>query len=152
VGAALQALQHLHGFGLIGGLVQHILVEAHDGVGREHYFVGRKVGAVGRGFVGGEVFGDFGAAQIASASTGASGDIKFTVSITTETQTTEATFTGTISGNEMRGTVTTVGSGNGTFSGTRAGGAPSSTVAPRPQGEQPPANTPPPTTPPSMRH
>jgi len=101
----------------------------------------------------GSIQGDFGAAQIASASTGASGDIKFTVSITTETQTTEATFTGTISGNEMRGTVTTVGSGNGTFSGTRAGGASPPTAAPRPpQGEQPPASTPPPTTPPSMRH
>ena len=70
----------------------------------------------------GTIQGDFGSAQIANASVGASGDIKFTVPITTGTQTTEATFTGTITGNEMRGTVTTVGSGTGTFNGTRAGG------------------------------
>ncbi|HZG54409.1 MAG TPA: amidohydrolase family protein, partial [Pyrinomonadaceae bacterium] len=54
----------------------------------------------------GSIQGDFGSAQIANASIGASGDIKFTVPITTGTQTTEATFTGTTSGNEMRGTVT----------------------------------------------
>jgi imidazolonepropionase-like amidohydrolase len=70
----------------------------------------------------GSIQGDFGAAQIANASVGASGDIKFTVPVTTGTQTTEATFNGTISGNEMRGTVTTVGTGTGTFNGTRAGG------------------------------
>lgn len=70
----------------------------------------------------GSVQGDFGSAQIANASAGAAGDIKFTVPITTGTQTTEATFNGTISGNEMRGTFTTVGSGSGTFNGTRAGG------------------------------
>ena len=70
----------------------------------------------------GTIQGDLGSAQIANASVGTSGDIKFTVPITTGTQTTEATFTGTISGNEMRGTVTTVGSGTGTFNGTRAGG------------------------------
>jgi hypothetical protein len=68
----------------------------------------------------GSIQGDFGSAQIANASVGASGDIKFTAPITTGTQTTEATFTGTISGSEMRGTVTTVGSGTGTFNGTRA--------------------------------
>ncbi|MDQ1590546.1 MAG: hypothetical protein QOG71_1173 [Pyrinomonadaceae bacterium] len=69
----------------------------------------------------GSIQGDFGSAQIANASVGASGDIKFTVPVTTGTQTTEATFNGTISGNEMRGTFTTVGSGAGTFNGTRAG-------------------------------
>jgi imidazolonepropionase-like amidohydrolase len=70
----------------------------------------------------GSIQGDFGSAQIANASVGASGDIRFTAPITTGTQTTEATFTGTISGNEMRGAVTTVGSGAGTFNGTRASG------------------------------
>ncbi|HEY0097393.1 MAG TPA: amidohydrolase family protein [Pyrinomonadaceae bacterium] len=70
----------------------------------------------------GSIQGDFGSSQIANASVGASGDIKFTVPITTGTQTTEATFNGTISGNEMRGTVTTVGTGTGTFNGTRAAG------------------------------
>lgn len=93
----------------------------------------------------GSIQGDFGSAQIANASIGAAGDIKFTVPITTETQTTEATFTGTISGNEMRGTVTTVGSGNGTFNGARAGGATPAASPPPPQGDQPPAS-PPPTT------
>ncbi|HYP00601.1 MAG TPA: amidohydrolase family protein [Pyrinomonadaceae bacterium] len=78
----------------------------------------------------GSIQGGFGSAQIANASVGASGDIKFTVPITTGTQTTEATFTGTTSGNEMRGTVTTVGTGAGTFNGTRgAGGAAPATAA-----------------------
>ncbi|HEV7903116.1 MAG TPA: amidohydrolase family protein, partial [Pyrinomonadaceae bacterium] len=71
----------------------------------------------------GSIQGDFGSAQIANASVGASGDIKFTVPITTGAQTTEATFNGTINANEMRGTVTTVGTGAGTFNGTRGGGA-----------------------------
>jgi hypothetical protein len=70
----------------------------------------------------GSIQGDLGSAQIANASVGAAGDIKFTVPITTGAQTTEATFTGTISGNEMRGAVTTIGTGAGTFNGTRAGG------------------------------
>ncbi|HZH90262.1 MAG TPA: amidohydrolase family protein [Pyrinomonadaceae bacterium] len=85
----------------------------------------------------GSIQGDFGSAQIANASVGASGDIRFTAPITTGTQTTEANFNGTISGNEMRGTVTTVGSGSGTFNGTRAGGG----TPPSP----PPAATPTPT-------
>jgi imidazolonepropionase-like amidohydrolase len=84
----------------------------------------------------GTIQGDFGSAQIANASVGASGDIKFTVPITTGTQTTEATFNGTISGNEMRGTVTTVGTGTGTFNGTRAGGG--GTTPPVAEGTTPP--------------
>jgi imidazolonepropionase-like amidohydrolase len=83
----------------------------------------------------GSIQGDFGSAQIANASVGASGDIRFTVPITTGTQTTEANFNGTISGNEMRGAVTTVGSGAGTFNGTRAGGgspSPATTATPTP--------------------
>jgi imidazolonepropionase-like amidohydrolase len=86
----------------------------------------------------GSIQGDFGSAQIANASVGAAGDIRFTVPITTGTQTTEATFTGTISGNEMRGAVSTVGSGAGTFNGTRAGGGgatPAATPAPTPAAE-----------------
>jgi imidazolonepropionase-like amidohydrolase len=86
----------------------------------------------------GSIQGDFGSAQIANASVGASGDIKFTVPITTGTQTTEATFAGTISGNEMRGTVSTVGTGAGTFNGTRAGGGGSGGTPTPP----PPAATP----------
>jgi len=93
----------------------------------------------------GSIQGDLGSAQIANASVGAAGDIKFTVPVTTGTQTTEATFTGTISGNEMRGTVTTVGTGSGTFNGTRAGGGgttPAAAATPTPtpatEGTRPP--------------
>ena len=85
----------------------------------------------------GTIQGDFGSAQIANASVGASGDIRFTVPVTTGTQTTEATFNGTIQGNEMRGTVTTVGTGTGTFNGTRAGGGGGTT--PPAAGDTPPA-------------
>ncbi|HZH29475.1 MAG TPA: amidohydrolase family protein [Pyrinomonadaceae bacterium] len=94
----------------------------------------------------GSIQGDFGSAQIANASVGASGDIRFTAPITTGTQTTEANFAGTISGNEMRGTVSTVGSGSGTFNGTRAGGGsgggatttPAATPTPPTEGARPP--------------
>jgi hypothetical protein len=91
----------------------------------------------------GSIQGDFGSAQIANASVGASGDIRFTAPITTGTQTTEANFNGTISGNEMRGSVTTVGSGAGTFNGTRAGGGtptppPAATPTPAAEGTTPP--------------
>ncbi|MCA1566615.1 MAG: amidohydrolase family protein [Acidobacteria bacterium] len=99
----------------------------------------------------GSIQGDLGSAQIANASVGASGDIKFTVPITTGTQTTEATFTGTISGNEMRGAVTTVGTGAGTFNGTRAGGGggggttpPAATATPTPPPAAGEGTTPPP--------
>ncbi|HEY0082805.1 MAG TPA: amidohydrolase family protein, partial [Pyrinomonadaceae bacterium] len=93
----------------------------------------------------GSIQGDFGSAQIANASVGASGDIRFTAPITTGTQTTEANFNGTISGNEMRGTVTTVGTGAGTFNGTRAGGG-GGTPATTPTATPTPAagSTPPP--------
>jgi hypothetical protein len=70
----------------------------------------------------GSIQGDFGSAQIANASVGATGDFRFTVPITTGTQTTEANFNGTITGNEMRGTVT--------FNGTRAGGGGTTTTTP----------------------
>ncbi|HEV2799887.1 MAG TPA: amidohydrolase family protein [Pyrinomonadaceae bacterium] len=86
----------------------------------------------------GSIQGDFGSAQIANASVGATGDIRFTVPITTGTQTTEATFNGTINGNEMRGTVTTVGTGSGTFNGTRAGGGGSTTPSATPTPTQTP--------------
>jgi imidazolonepropionase-like amidohydrolase len=66
--------------------------------------------------------GDLGSAQIANASIGAGGDLKFTAPVSLGGQTTEATFTGTVTGAEMRGTVTTVGAGNGTFTGTRPEG------------------------------
>jgi imidazolonepropionase-like amidohydrolase len=82
----------------------------------------------------GSIQGSLGSAEIANASVGASGDIRFTAPLTIGGQTTEATFTGTITGNEMRGTVQVVGRSPGSFTGTRAGGggggAPPSTSTP----------------------
>jgi imidazolonepropionase-like amidohydrolase len=66
--------------------------------------------------------GDLGTSQIANASLSPAGELKFTAPVTTGGQTTEATFTGTVTGTEMRGTVTTVGGGNGNFTGSRPEG------------------------------
>ena len=81
----------------------------------------------------GSMQGDFGPAQIANASIGRGGEIKFTAPLTTQAQTIEATFEGTITGNEMSGTVTLTGGQPGSFSGTRAAaptGTPSATPTP----------------------
>jgi imidazolonepropionase-like amidohydrolase len=74
----------------------------------------------------GSLQGQLGSGTIASGTLTGS-DINFTVPITLPapaSQTTDAIFTGTISGNEMRGTVQVVGRGPGTFTATRAGGPP----------------------------
>jgi hypothetical protein len=92
----------------------------------------------------GSIQGALGSAQIANASVQASGELRFTVPVTVSGQTTEATFTGTITGNQMRGTAQTVGGTPGTFTGTRPGAAPAVTP---PSGTQP--GTPPATTPPA---
>jgi len=102
----------------------------------------------------GAIQGDLGAAQIANASIGASsGQIKFTAPITNATQTTEATFSGTVSGNEMSGTVQFTGGTPGSFAGTRQGGGPATTTpsATTPGGQTPSGTPPPPsaTTPPA---
>jgi hypothetical protein len=91
--------------------------------------------------------GALGSAQIANASVGASGDIRFSAPVNVGGLTTEATFTGTITGNEMRGTVVVVGRSPGTFTGTRPGGPPASatptptpprtTTTPTPSSAQP---------------
>ena len=70
----------------------------------------------------GGIQGDLGSGQISSGSVGASGDFRFTVSVTIAGETNEATFGGTITGNTMRGTVAIVGRPTGTFEGTRSGG------------------------------
>jgi hypothetical protein len=70
----------------------------------------------------GSMQGSLGAAEIANGSLGASGDVRFTVPVTVEGQTREATFAGTVIGNEMRGTVTIEGRSPGSFTGTRAPG------------------------------
>ena len=75
--------------------------------------------------VRGTLQGALGTTQIGGGSIDQSGAIRFTASITAKT-TEEATFTGTITGNAMSGTMTIVGEPNGgRFSGTR-------TVANRP--------------------
>jgi len=58
--------------------------------------------------------------EIANGSAGSGGDVRFTVPVTLEGQTVEATFAGRISGNGMQGSVTIVGRTPGTFTGTRA--------------------------------
>jgi imidazolonepropionase-like amidohydrolase len=67
----------------------------------------------------GSIQGALGSAQIANASLRPSGELRFTIPITIGGQTTEATFTGTITGNQMRGTAQTVGGSPGTFTGTK---------------------------------
>jgi imidazolonepropionase-like amidohydrolase len=93
----------------------------------------------------GSMQGALGSAQIANASVGAGGDIRFSAPVNIGGLTTEATFTGTITGNEMRGTVTVVGRSPGTFTGTRPAGPPATTTPPR-TATPSPANSP---TPPS---
>jgi imidazolonepropionase-like amidohydrolase len=70
--------------------------------------------------VRGSMQGALGSVDIANASVGPSGEIRFTAPVTLEGQTTEATFTGTITGNEMRGAVNITGRAPGTFTGRRA--------------------------------
>ena len=67
----------------------------------------------------GSIAGSFGAGEISNAAT--TGDeVRFTVPLQVEGQTREATFTGTHSANEIRGTVSIVGSAPGSFTATRA--------------------------------
>jgi hypothetical protein len=65
--------------------------------------------------------GALGTVDIANASVGPAGEIRFTAPITLEGQTTEATFTGTITGNEMKGAVNITGRAPGSFTGRRPG-------------------------------
>lgn len=74
--------------------------------------------------VRGSLQGDLGTAQIANASASSSGEIRFTAPVNIGGQTTEASFAGNITGNEMRGTVQIVGRSPGTFTATRPGGPP----------------------------
>ena len=67
----------------------------------------------------GSIQGALGSGEISNASFGPGGDFGFTVPVTLEGQTTEATFTGKLAGNEMQGSVTFVGRAPGTFSGSR---------------------------------
>lgn len=69
----------------------------------------------------GSIAGVLGAGEIANASATPAGGLRFTVSLNIEGQTREATFAGMLTGDEMRGQVTVVGSTPGTFTATRAG-------------------------------
>jgi imidazolonepropionase-like amidohydrolase len=73
----------------------------------------------------GSMQGGMGNSEIANGSAGPGGEIRFTVPVTLEGQTVEATFSGRMTGNEMQGSVTVVGRTPGSFTGTRAA-APSS--------------------------
>ena len=67
----------------------------------------------------GSISGSLGAGEISNASmTGA--EVRFTVALEIEGQTKEATFTGTLTGDQIRGTVTVVGSAPGSFTANRA--------------------------------
>jgi imidazolonepropionase-like amidohydrolase len=90
----------------------------------------------------GSLQGELGSGTIATGTLVGS-EINFTAPITLPapaSQTTDAIFAGTISGNEMRGTVQVVGRGSGTFTATRAGSPPP--AAPAAQPSTPPAARP----------
>ena len=92
----------------------------------------------------GSIQGTLGSAQIANASVQSSGELRFTVPVNVGGQTTEATFTGTITGNQMRGTAQAVGGSPGTFTGTRPGATPNaapSNKTPGTPGTPPAAST-----------
>jgi len=67
----------------------------------------------------GSIQGPLGSNPIANGALGAGGEVRFTVPVTDATQTNEATFTGTVTGNTMRGTMQIVGRPSGSFTGTR---------------------------------
>ena len=70
--------------------------------------------------VTGSIAGVLGSGEISNASMGPSDELRFSVPLNLEGQTREATFTGTLSGNEIRGTVAVVGLAPGSFTATRA--------------------------------
>lgn len=71
--------------------------------------------------VSGSIAGPLGAGEISNASASNTGEVRFTVSVNVEGQTKEATFTGRLANNEIRGNVAIVGSAPGTFTATRSG-------------------------------
>jgi imidazolonepropionase-like amidohydrolase len=70
--------------------------------------------------VTGSISGTLGAGEIANASTTLGGQVRFTVPLQIEGQTKEATFIGTLSGNEFGGSVNVVGMSPGSFTANRA--------------------------------
>ena len=72
----------------------------------------------------GSLQGSLGAAEIASGSLSVSGEVRFTVAVNVEGQTKEATFNGTVIGDELRGTVNIEGRSPGSFTASRPRGIP----------------------------
>lgn len=70
----------------------------------------------------GTIQGALGSGQISNGSIGTNGEVQFTASVTMAAGTEEARFTGTITGNVMRGTVSVVGHPQGTFVGSKPEG------------------------------
>jgi imidazolonepropionase-like amidohydrolase len=69
----------------------------------------------------GSISGPLGAGEISNGSASNTGEVRFTVSVNFEGQTKEATFTGNLANNQIRGNVAIVGSAPGTFTATRSG-------------------------------
>ena len=69
----------------------------------------------------GSISGPLGAGEISNASASNTGEVRFTVPVNVEGQTKEATFTGRLANNEIRGSVAIVGAAPGTFTATRSG-------------------------------
>ncbi|PWT94640.1 MAG: hypothetical protein C5B55_02370, partial [Blastocatellia bacterium] len=69
----------------------------------------------------GAIQGTLGTGELANASLSAGGEIRFTIPLNLEGQTKEAAFVGTLSGNQISGSVTITGSAPGTFTATRIG-------------------------------
>src|SRR5690349_12490231 len=67
----------------------------------------------------GSISGALGAGEIANASSTAAGEVRFTVPLEIEGQTKEATFTGTLAGDQIRGALNVVGMTPGSFSAIR---------------------------------
>jgi imidazolonepropionase-like amidohydrolase len=84
----------------------------------------------------GSIQGALGAAEISSGSLTAD-SLRFTVPVTLQETSEEANFTGTLSGNVMRGSIQIIGHPSGTFIGTRPEGA-NRGGAGRPAGQRPP--------------
>jgi len=72
----------------------------------------------------GAMQGPFVSRYISNASVSGTGEVRFSVPLNVEGQTREATFTGTLSGNEIRGAVNVEGRSPGTFTATRSGPPP----------------------------
>ncbi|MDQ5847059.1 MAG: amidohydrolase family protein [Acidobacteriota bacterium] len=78
----------------------------------------------------GSIQSGLGSKDISNASIGPGGEIRFTVPATFEGQTTEATFSGRVTGNQIQGTVNVVGRAPGSFTGTRGGAPPAPATQP----------------------